>query len=137
LPADCLVLELTESVFMRDVHSTVSRLTHLKRLGVQLAIDDFGTGYSSLDYLKRFPIDVIKVAKPFVDDVAKGREESALARAIIGLGDAFQLQTVAEGIEKPEQALRLNQMGCRLGQGFHYARPLESTRAGALLSEAA
>ena len=96
---------------------------------MRLAIDDFGTGYSSLGYLQRFPIDVIKVAKPFVDNLERGDDESALVRAILKLADAFGLQTVAEGIERDGQLERLQAMGCALGQGFHFARPLEPQAA--------
>ena len=125
LPPGSLVLEITETVLMRDTDTTTGKLGRLKQLGVRLAIDDFGTGYSSLDYLKRLPIDMIKVAKPFVDDVTKGREQSALAQAIIRLGDTFGLETVAEGIEYAEQAQRLRELGCPLGQGFFFSVPLQ------------
>ena len=95
----------------------LERLQALKKLGVRLAIDDFGTGYSSLSYLQRFPIDILKIAKPFVEEVALGAERAALARAIIGLGDTLRLQTVAEGIEMAEQRAALIELGCPLGQG--------------------
>ena len=83
---DAVVLEITESVLMQQTGQVLARLRELKGLGVQLAIDDFGTGYSSLGYLQRFPIDMIKIARPFVEDVGAGLDKSALARAIIGLG---------------------------------------------------
>ncbi len=87
---DALVLEITESVLMQQTGSVLEQLQDMKALGVQLAIDDFGTGYSSLSYLQRFPIDILKIAKPFIDDVGAGIEKSALARAIIGLGDTLE-----------------------------------------------
>jgi EAL domain-containing protein (putative c-di-GMP-specific phosphodiesterase class I) len=135
LAEQSLVLEITETVLMSDTETTSGKLDRLKKLGVRLAIDDFGTGYSSLDYLKRLPLDVIKVAKPFVDDVTKGREESALTDVLIRIGETFQLDTVAEGIEHPEQAERLRELGCPLGQGFHFARPVDALGAETLLRD--
>ena len=137
LPPGSLVLEITESVLMGDTETTTGKLGRLQGLGVRLAIDDFGTGYSSLEYLKRLPIDMIKVAKPFVDDVTRGREQSDLAEAIIRLGDTFGLETVAEGIEHPEQALLLRELGCPLGQGFFFSVPLRVAEAEAALAGAA
>ena len=87
---------------------------------MRLAIDDFGTGYSSLSYLQRFPIDILKIAKPFVEEVGQGADRSALARAIIGLGDTLKLRTIAEGIERAEQRAALLELGCTLGQGHHF-----------------
>jgi diguanylate cyclase (GGDEF)-like protein/PAS domain S-box-containing protein len=119
-----VVLEITESVLVQQKESVLERLTDLKALGVHLAIDDFGTGYSSLSYLQRFPIDMIKIAKPFVEDISGGVEQSALARAIIGLGDTLKLRTVAEGVERSEQCMALIHLGCELGQGYFFAPPL-------------
>jgi diguanylate cyclase (GGDEF)-like protein/PAS domain S-box-containing protein len=119
-----VVLEITESVLMQQKGSVLERLTELKALGVHLAIDDFGTGYSSLSYLQRFPIDMIKIAKPFVEDIGGGLEQSALARAIIGLGETLKLRTVAEGVERSEQCMSLIQLGCELGQGYYFSPPL-------------
>ena len=115
---DALVLEITESVLMQQTGSVLEQLQELKALGVRLAIDDFGTGYSSLSYLQRFPIDILKIAKPFVDDVGAGIDQSALARAIIGLGDTLKLRTIAEGIEMAEQRAALIDLGCELGPGL-------------------
>ena len=123
-----LVLEITESVLMQETGSVLERLRQLKALGVQLAIDDFGTGYSSLSYLQRFPIDILKIAKPFIEEVGSGVDKSALARAIIGLGDTLKLRTIAEGIEKPEQVSALLDLGCRMGQGYHYSPPLSAAQ---------
>jgi EAL domain-containing protein (putative c-di-GMP-specific phosphodiesterase class I) len=136
-----LILEITENVLMRDVEATRTALNEIKELGVQLAVDDFGTGYSSLQYLRGFPIDILKIDKSFVDGVAGASDESALARAIIDLGNSFQLRVVAEGIEQREQLDKLRALGCDLGQGFYIARPmdpkaLEATFAGAALPEA-
>jgi len=119
-----LTLEITESVLMHDRDISLARLLDLKFLGVRLAIDDFGTGYSSLAYLQRFPLDVLKVDKAFVDGVAHGPEESALAAAIIRLGHTLHLRTVAEGVESPEQVAHLRRLGCQEAQGYLFARPL-------------
>ncbi len=128
-----VVLEITESVLMQQEGSVLERLVELKSLGVQLAIDDFGTGYSSLSYLQRFPIDMIKIARPFVEDIGGGLEKSALARAIIGLGDTLKLRTVAEGVERTEQCLALMSLGCELGQGYYFAPPLSPEEIRGLL----
>jgi diguanylate cyclase (GGDEF)-like protein/PAS domain S-box-containing protein len=119
-----LILEITESVMMRDVDLTIQRLTELKELGVKLAVDDFGTGYSSLNYIRRFPVDILKVDKSFVEGVNKGGEESALTAAIIELAAILKLRPVAEGIERADQLERLLDLHCDLGQGFYFARPL-------------
>ena len=118
-----LVLEITESVLMDATASNIERLADLKRLGLQLAVDDYGTGYSSLQYLRRFPIDLLKVAKPFVDGVDRSAEEAGVARAIIDLANSLHLGVVAEGIETKRQAERLVELGCPRGQGFFYSPP--------------
>ena len=129
-----LILEITETVLMQDVDSTSQRLNELKALGVQLAVDDFGTGYSSLQYLRGFPIDILKIAKSFIDGVAGASDESALARAIIDLGDSFQLRVVAEGIEHADQLDRLLRLGCELGQGYYFAKPMNAGAIAELLA---
>ena len=129
LPAGRLVLEITETVLMHDTEATIERLRSLRALGVRLAVDDFGTGYSSLRYLNRFPLDVLKMAKPFVDGLATQSEDPALARAIIDLGSNLGLQIVAEGIEGADQLVQLRRLGCPLGQGFLFSRPLPAPEA--------
>jgi len=129
-----VVLEITESVLMQQTDAVLERLQQLKGLGVRLAIDDFGTGYSSLSYLQRFPIDILKIAKPFVEEVGQGADRSALARAIVGLGDTLKLQTIAEGIERAEQRAALIELGCSLGQGHHFWPALSATALEELLS---
>jgi diguanylate cyclase (GGDEF)-like protein/PAS domain S-box-containing protein len=129
-----LVLEITESVLMQQAGSVLARLEQLKELGVSLSIDDFGIGYSSLSYLQRFPIDILKIAKPFVDDVARGPERAALARAIVGLGDTLHLHTIAEGIETAEQSAALIALGCAYGQGYYFSPPLPAEGIEALLA---
>ncbi|HEX9717742.1 MAG TPA: EAL domain-containing protein [Actinomycetota bacterium] len=124
LDAGNLILEITESVMMRDMDLSIQRLTELKELGVKLAVDDFGTGYSSLNYIRRFPVDILKVDKSFVDGVSEGGEESALTAAIIELAAILKLRPVAEGIERADQLEKLLDLHCDLGQGFYFARPL-------------
>jgi len=135
LEPGCLIIEITETLLMNDVELIARTLDGLKRLGVQLAVDDFGTGYSSLQYLRRFPIDILKIAKSFVDGIAESGE-SALAQAIVDLGQSLALRVIAEGIETPEQVTRLNEMGCSWGQGYHFARPLEAATLTDLLERA-
>jgi diguanylate cyclase (GGDEF)-like protein/PAS domain S-box-containing protein len=124
LPPRSLILEITESFMMQDTEATIAKLHELKRIGARLAIDDFGTGYSSLSYLQRFPIDILKIDKSFIDKLGQGSEGNAVARAIIMMGDSLNLKTIAEGIENIQQIDQLQILGCEAGQGFHFARPL-------------
>ncbi|MCU1289673.1 MAG: diguanylate cyclase/phosphodiesterase with and sensor(s) [Acidobacteria bacterium] len=124
LNPECLILEITESFMLQNTEATISKLHELKKLGIKLAIDDFGTGYSSLSYLQRFPIDILKIDKSFVDKINHGKEGVAVAKAIIMMGDSLNLKTIAEGIEHPEQIDMLQNLGCESGQGFHFAKPL-------------
>jgi diguanylate cyclase (GGDEF)-like protein/PAS domain S-box-containing protein len=132
-----LTLEITESLLSEDAEVAASRLAELKALGVRLAVDDFGTGYSSLSRLHAFPIDILKIPKPFVDGVARGPEASALARAILDLAQALDLQVVAEGIEDAEQARELRRLGCPTGQGFLFSRAVPAEAFEALLTRGA
>jgi EAL domain-containing protein (putative c-di-GMP-specific phosphodiesterase class I) len=132
-----LTLEITESIFMADVEAVNAMLRDLKTLGIRLALDDFGTGYSSLGYLARLPIDVLKIAKPFVDEIRTDPQHAALAQAIVRIADTLGLTTLAEGIEVAEQHEHLLQLQCELGQGFLFARPLDADVVGALLREGA
>ncbi|MGD0272802.1 MAG: bifunctional diguanylate cyclase/phosphodiesterase [Gaiellaceae bacterium] len=130
-----IVLEITETALADDVDSALRTLSELKGLGVRLAIDDFGTGYSSLQYLRQVPADIIKIAKPFVDGVyVCDSDEYRVAHAIVHLGDAFGLQTLAEGIEDREQFERMRELGCELGQGYYFARPLPADEVTPLLA---
>jgi EAL domain-containing protein (putative c-di-GMP-specific phosphodiesterase class I) len=133
LAGHCLTLELTESLLINDVDLTVARLRQLKALDVRLAIDDFGTGYSSLAYLRRFPIDILKIDKLFVDGVATEAPEASLTGAIVHLARTLHLSTVAEGIESLDQCGPLRDSGCQLGQGYYFAKPLTSADAEILL----
>ncbi len=133
LNAQNLVLEITESVLMNDPAAMAAKLRELRQLGVRLAIDDFGTGYSSLSYLQWFPIDTLKIPKSFIDGVGRDSEGAALAEAIVRMAGALSLKTIAEGVERPEQLSHLLDLGCDIGQGFYFARPLESADLEALL----
>ena len=129
-----LKLEITESVAVDDVESTVATLRELKEMGVVLAIDDFGTGYSSLAYIKRFPIDVLKIARPFVDGLGVDPEDTALVRATIAFAKALKLAVTGEGIETAEQLVQLRALGCDTGQGYYFAKPLPGEAVGELFS---
>jgi len=133
LDPDQLMLEITESVLAADQEAMLERLSGLRALGVHLAIDDFGTGYSSLAYLRHLPVDVLKLAKPFVDGLLHGAEEAALTNAILRIADLLGLRVIAEGIEQEAQAQELARLGCPYGQGFHFARPLDQFAVEALL----
>ena len=129
------MLELTESVMMRDVEVSTRRLAELKQLGVLLAIDDFGTGYSSLNYLQRFPVDILKMDKSFTDALGHGRS-ALLTEAIVGLASALDLVQIAEGVEHQAQADRLLDLGCELGQGYLFSKAVPIEQALAQLAGA-
>ena len=122
LPASSLVLEITESLMLTDTEFAMQQLHDLKGLGIRLAMDDFGTGYSSLSYLSRFPVDILKMDRSFVGS----EDNEALTSAIIALGTSLSLEVVAEGIELAEQANSLEELGCELGQGYLFARPMDA-----------
>jgi diguanylate cyclase (GGDEF)-like protein len=130
VPATALTLELTETAMVRDPELAGHQMTRLKELGLRVAVDDFGTGYSSLSYLRRFPVDELKIDRSFIGAMNSSAEDLAVVRAVIDLAEALRLQTVAEGIEDAEQLATLRRLGCRVGQGYHLARPLvpESVR---------
>jgi diguanylate cyclase (GGDEF)-like protein/PAS domain S-box-containing protein len=125
LCADSLTLEITETVLMADTDLAVQRLSELKELGVRLALDDFGTGYSSLSYLSRFPVDILKMDRSFLSEGATP-DASGLATAVVALGATLDLEVVAEGIELPEQWHTLRELGCEMGQGYFFARPMDA-----------
>jgi len=130
-----LILEITERVITKEDDVVMDNLRRLSALGVTLAIDDFGTGYSSLSSLQRFPIDIIKIDKSFVDRVANGDEASAVARAVTDLSHTWGLTTVAEGIETAEQMSALRDMGCNLGQGYYLGVPMRAEEILSVLRE--
>jgi diguanylate cyclase (GGDEF)-like protein/PAS domain S-box-containing protein len=125
LESSLLTLEITESMLIDDPEIAVTKLTELRALGLRIAMDDFGTGYSSLSYLSRFPVDIIKMDRSFLRQGATP-EALDLSSAVVALGSSLALEVVAEGIELDEQLRRLRDLGCELGQGFHFARPMES-----------
>jgi diguanylate cyclase (GGDEF)-like protein len=127
LPPSALLLEMTESVLLGRTEEAVAVLRALKRLGVRIAIDDFGTGFSSLSYLSRFPVDVLKIDKDFIEEVDEGGEKAGLARTIVDLGRTLRLATVAEGIERHTQVQALRAMGCAFGQGYLFGRAMPAT----------
>jgi diguanylate cyclase (GGDEF)-like protein len=130
LPADRLILEITETVMMQ---TSIRKLKELKELGVQLAIDDFGTGYSSLSYLDRLPVDIVKVDKSFTARLGFAHEVPQLVKTVVQLGEALGLETIVEGIESIEQYDQIKELGCLNGQGFLFAEPLSPKAIGALL----
>jgi diguanylate cyclase (GGDEF)-like protein/PAS domain S-box-containing protein len=124
LPSTALVVEVTETTLLEDLERTRVTLMALKDLGLRLAVDDFGTGYSSLSYLSAFPLDVLKIDKSFVDQLTLTSGGKAMVRAVVELAHTLGLEAVAEGVEQPEQADALEQLGCKLAQGFLFARPM-------------
>ena len=121
-----LALDITEGFLLKASEDEARTLDALKKMGIRLDLDDFGTGYSSLSYLKSFPVDGVKLDKAFVEGIAEGTTGMALVQKIIELCHTLGLEVVAEGIETPEQATMLNDMGCDLGQGYYFGRPLPS-----------
>ena len=129
-----LVVEITETVLMRDPAAIAKRLHQIKALGARVAIDDFGTGYSSMAYLRQFPVDILKIDRSFVTGMVDSTEGAALVRALVQLGKALGLVTLAEGIEDEIQLHRLRAERCDFGQGYVFARPLEPVDAGRFLA---
>lgn len=128
-----LEIEMTESVLVQDVESTMAVLHGLKALGVQLAIDDFGTGYSSLSYLRQFPIDTLKIDQSFVRDIATVTGDATIVRAVIGMGNSLKLRVSAEGVETREQLAFLQAEHCEEGQGFYFSPPVDAEAFAELL----
>jgi diguanylate cyclase (GGDEF)-like protein/PAS domain S-box-containing protein len=124
LPAGSLVLEITESVLMQEVDSFVDALRALKALGVRLGLDDFGTGYSSLGYLRRFPLDVLKLDRSFVSELGDESAADSIIAAVIDMARALGMRVIAEGVETAEQLAILRRLGCHLAQGYHFAAPM-------------
>lgn len=127
LAPDRLEIEITETVLLRTTDIALATLNRLRALGVSIALDDFGTGYSSLSYLSRFPIDKIKIDRSFIQQLAEERKTAAIVKAIIDLGEALQLEIIAEGVETPDQAALLRTMGCHQAQGYLFGVPKPTT----------
>jgi len=124
LSPQLLELEITESAVMHDPEDVIDSLHKLSELGIRLAIDDFGTGYSSLAYLKRFPVDTLKIDRAFIMDVSSDNDDVAIVDAVLGLGKHFEMKVVAEGVEDEEQLMLLKDQGCDIAQGYFISRPL-------------
>ncbi len=124
LGGERLCLDVTETVYVRALDSNARVLDRIRRMGVRMSIDDFGTGYSSLSYLKRLPADTLKIDRSFVEGLGVDREDTAIIRAIVEMAHTLGMIVVAEGVERPEQANILREMGCNLGQGYYFSRPL-------------
>jgi diguanylate cyclase (GGDEF)-like protein len=133
LDPHCLKLEITESTVMQDAEAAVATMNELKSLGIQLAIDDFGTGYSSLGYLKRFPIDTLKIDRSFVSGLGQDAQDTAIVRSVLALARSLGLSVTAEGIETTGQEVQLAALDCDRGQGYLFARPLAATDVDAML----
>ncbi len=128
-----LELEITESVVMGNIEEAITKMRELKDIGVQISVDDFGTGFSSLQYLKRFPIDKLKVDQSFVRNLLSSSEDQAICQSVIGLGQALGLRVIAEGVETEEQADWLRQHGCDEAQGYLFARPAPTNEIESIL----
>jgi EAL domain-containing protein (putative c-di-GMP-specific phosphodiesterase class I) len=128
-----LQLEITESLVMHDMEGSIRVLKGLKDLGVRIALDDFGTGHSSLVYLKRLPVDVLKVDRAFVEEIAKSDQDAAIARTIITLADSLGLEVIAEGVETVAQMKQLRKGGCSKMQGYLFSTPLEKIECDRLI----
>jgi EAL domain-containing protein (putative c-di-GMP-specific phosphodiesterase class I) len=124
LPGTCLDLEITETVLMQEAQATIATLKSLKAMGVCVSVDDFGTGYSSLAYLKRFPIDTLKIDKSFMREVTVDSHNAAIVRTVIALAKSLDLESIAEGVETSEQVDFLRAEGCDRLQGYFFSRPL-------------
>jgi len=134
-PADRLWFEITEGALLRDPVAAIAILQSLRSLGVHLAIDDFGTGYSSLNYLRRLPVEALKIDRSFIEQLEGHPDDRAIVEAIVALGHSLGLGVVAEGIERPGQAIELASLGCNLAQGFLYGRPVDPARIGGYLPQ--
>jgi EAL domain-containing protein (putative c-di-GMP-specific phosphodiesterase class I) len=133
LDSSSLDLEITESIAMDNAEQVLSTLRRLKNLGVRITMDDFGTGYSSLGYLKRFPLDTLKIDRSFVREMVADRKDGAVVRAVIDLAHGIGLRVIAEGVETEEQRSILRSLGCDGMQGFLFSRPIAAAELSALL----
>jgi diguanylate cyclase (GGDEF)-like protein len=130
-----LTIEITETTLMSNAEETARRLHELKQLGIKIAVDDFGTGYSSLSHLRQFPVDVLKIDRSFVSQLAEGGENEILLHTLVQLGKALEIETTAEGIERPQDLSLIRDKECDNGQGFIFARPLSAQDADSFFSQ--
>ncbi len=133
----CLELEITESILVQSVEDTITALKRLKDMGLRVSVDDFGTGYSSLTYLRRFPIDTLKIDQSFTRDIATDPGDAAITAAIIAMAEGLKMAVIAEGVETPEQRDCLRERGCRLMQGYLFSRPVPADQFRLLLQKQA
>jgi EAL domain-containing protein (putative c-di-GMP-specific phosphodiesterase class I) len=134
---DALTVEITENLLLKDTELAKSRLAALRALGVKVAVDDFGTGYSSLAYLDRYPVDILKIDRSFVEPLGESPKSAALVRSIIELASALEIEPVAEGVEDARQRETLRSLGCRRAQGFFFSRPVPAEELSGLLDASA
>src|SRR4051794_34883538 len=135
LAPETLMIEITETTLMSNVEETARRLKELKALGIRIAVDDFGTGYSSLGHLRQFPVDVLKIDRSFVSQLADGGEGEILLHTLVQLGKALEIETTAEGIERPQDLSLIRDKECDNGQGFLFTRPLSAQDAGSFFNQ--
>ena len=133
LDASALTLEVTETTLMHNVEETARRLTAIRELGVRIAIDDFGTGYSSLAYLQQFPVDTLKIDRSFISKLTESPEALTLVHTLVQLGKLLSIETLAEGVEQPQELSMLQDEQCDSCQGFLFAKPLDAAAAETFL----
>jgi EAL domain-containing protein (putative c-di-GMP-specific phosphodiesterase class I) len=133
LPPALLELEITESVLMQDLASSIQTLEQLRGLGVRLAIDDFGTGYSSLNYLRRLPVDTLKIDRSFIQEAERDPRSHSILRAIVAIAEALDLAVTAEGVETAAQLRRVRAVGCERIQGFYFSKAVDAESMTTLL----
>ncbi|KKL66169.1 hypothetical protein LCGC14_2147680 [marine sediment metagenome] len=135
VPARCVELEITESAMMDNPEFAQQQMNRLKALGFTIALDDFGTGHSSLGYLKRFPIDTLKIDRSFIKDIIDSEQDRNITATIIRLAKYLKIDVVAEGVETKEQAYMLHIMGCNTMQGYYYSRPLHADKVATFIAK--
>lgn len=134
LAAQLINLEITESMIIDDIEHTASSMTELRNIGINFSIDDFGTGYSNLNYLKKLPLDIIKVDQSFIRDLLNDQSSITIVHTILAMAKQLNLTTIAEGVETDAQLLELKKMGCHVYQGYLYSPPVEAERFQQLLT---
>jgi EAL domain-containing protein (putative c-di-GMP-specific phosphodiesterase class I) len=125
-PADRLYIEITETMLIEDVDATLRAFRQIKALGANLAIDDFGSGYTSMRYLKRLPVEILKIDKSFIEGLGRNQEDEVIVKAVISMAKALGLHAIAEGVERQEQLDVLKKLGCDYIQGYLVGRPLNA-----------
>jgi EAL domain-containing protein (putative c-di-GMP-specific phosphodiesterase class I) len=135
LEANCLCLDITESVYLRGLEGNTAILDRLRAMGVKISIDDFGMGYTSLAYLKRLPADTLKIDKSYIKGLGEDVEDTAIVRMVIELAHTLGMEVIVEGVEDWGQAALLEEMGCDFGQGYHFSKPLRPDEVPRFLAE--